>query len=70
MAKAEEPFTLAGIPIYGAEAQIGRLVSDNIKYEMVMKQLKKLHYIPRDAWKCKCGEMNCPTLSLILASGL
>lgn len=71
MAIEKEPFTLAGIPLFGDAAQLGQLVSNNIKYEMVIRQLKALHFIPpRNTFECKCGEFQCATLNVLKSSGL
>ncbi len=59
-------FNLAGIPIEGPQAELGRLITENIKYEMAFKQIKALHYMKKSGW-CGCGEFSssCETLRIL-----
>ena len=62
-----ETFELAGIPIHGAQAQLGRLVHENILYSATVKQIRKIHFPLRSSlgYDCACREhisAKCPTL--------
>ena len=64
-----EPFLLAGIPIEGAQAQIGRLVQENILYAALVKQLRRVHYPQTSRYSscdCACGRSTqCPELAAL-----
>jgi len=66
---ADEAFELAGIPIHGAQAQIGRLVQENILYAALVKQLRRIHKPQTNrysSYDCECNRKSqCPELAAL-----
>lgn len=65
-----EPFNLAGFALEGAQAQLGKAITDLIKYQFAFDQLNSIHYfreLPTNDYPCVCNTGKCPTLAVLRA---
>jgi len=61
---------VAGIALQGAQAELGKLLVDNIKYEFAIKQLREIHKRTAGSTKsypCICDIEACPSLGVLEA---
>lgn len=67
---AEKTHVVAGIALEGAQAELGKLLTDNIKYAFVIKQLRAIHKKAVGAtveYPCACGKNKCPSIGILQA---
>lgn len=63
----EKTLNIAGIALEGAQAELGKLLVDNIKYEFAIKQLREIHKRNSFNW-CFCEESSeCQTIGILEA---
>lgn len=68
MGTEEKQLNVAGIALQGAQAELGKLLVDNIKYQFAIKQLRELHKRYSGSTKsypCLCDAEACPTLGVL-----
>ena len=56
-------YDLLGITLTGAQAQMGQLIANQLRYEMAFRQLRTLHPKNLVLGGCRCGrtESGCET---------
>ncbi len=68
MANTPEEYDLLGITLRGAEAQMGQLISNQLRYEMAFRQLRELHARNlNQVRECTCGKSGayCQTRKIL-----
>lgn len=69
MSSPSEPtYELLGIPLSGMQAEFGKLVANQLRYEMAFRQLRVLHRRTLDGiGYCSCGDIGtkCETRRIL-----
>lgn len=64
----EETYELLGIPLTGMQAEMGKLIANQLRYEMAFKQLRVLHRRSLNSINyCSCGDkgIDCETRRIL-----
>ncbi len=65
---ADQTYTMLGIPMEGMQAEMAKLVSNQLRYEMAFRQLRTLHRRAVNSLKyCSCGthSEDCQTRKIL-----